>query len=162
MASGGMIARLGVAALVSGAAAGTLLPLAIFLGGLLAGSAASWWGFAMLIDWLQVGFVAGLVVATLPAFFAGASMWALGASFDSARRPSAWAVAGAAVGGAGWALLGLAIGRLDGGGGLDAFEAAILAATLAAGAGAALAFLGAMRLMGRLFGFEEESEAWGP
>ena len=159
MASGRMTLRLGVAALVSGAAAGTLLPLAICLAGLFAGSAASWWGFAMLITWLQVGFVAGLVVASLPAFFAGASMWALGASFDSARRPSAWAVAGAAVGGAGWVLLGLVIGGLDSGDGLDAFESAILAATLAAGAGAALAFLGAMRLMGRWFGLEELPEA---
>ena len=145
MASGGMMWRLALAALASGAAAGMLLPLTLFVAAFAAGTAASWWAFAALVDWLKIGFVAGLVLASFPAFFAGASMWALAGSIEAARRPSAWAAAGAAVGGAGWTLLGL---MLRGGGAVDAFELAILAAALAAGAGAALAFRGTMRLLG--------------
>lgn len=152
MASGGTMIRLGLAALVAGGAAGILLPLAVFLGALLAGPAPEWWVFAMLIDWLQVGFLAGLVVATLPAFLAGASLWALGESFEAARRPPAWAAAGAFVAAALLALFAWGSGTLGSGVGLDAFDIAILVAALAAGAGSALAFLGSMRLAGHLFG----------
>lgn len=152
MASGGMMVRLGLAALVSGAAAGLLATLALFIGGFLFGSPGSWWASAMLVDSLQVAVLAGLIVASLPAFFAGASMWALGDAFGAARHPLAWAAAGAAVGGALWIVFGLVLGRAGAGGGLDAFEAALLAASLVAGAGGALAFLAAMRLGGRLFG----------
>jgi hypothetical protein len=149
MASGGMMMRLGVAALVSGAVAGMLAILALFFGGLLFGSPGSWWAFSMLAEWLVIGLLAGLVVASLPAFFAGASMWALGDGFGPARHPFAWAAAGAVVGAALWALLGLLLGRAGAGGGLNAFETALLAASLVAGAGGALAFLGVMRLGGR-------------
>jgi hypothetical protein len=152
MASGGTMIRLGLAALVAGGAAGILLALAVFLGGLLAGPAPEWWVFAMLIDWLQVGFLAGLVVATPPAFLAGASLWALGESFEAARRPPAWAAAGAFVGAALLALFEGLSGRFGSGGGLEAFDMAILAAALAAGAGSALAFLGSMRLADHLSG----------
>ncbi|HYI41069.1 MAG TPA: hypothetical protein VE053_12200 [Allosphingosinicella sp.] len=147
MASGGMMLRLGLAALVSGAAAGMLATLALFIGGLLFGSPGSWWAFAMLADWLPIGFLAGLVIASLPAFFAGSSMWALGDDFPYARHPLAWAAAGAAVGGALWSLFVLMLGT-GGAGRLDAMDAALLAAGLVAGAGGALAFLGAMRLSG--------------
>ncbi|HEX8626301.1 MAG TPA: hypothetical protein VF782_14665 [Allosphingosinicella sp.] len=152
MMSGRMMMRLGLAALASGSAAGTLATLAVFVGGLLFGSPPGWWGFAMLLDWLQIGFLAGLVVASLPAFFAGASMWALGADFEAARHPLAWAAAGAAVGGALWLLFCVALGRAGPDGGLQPLEAGILAASLVAGAGGALTFLGAMRLDARLSG----------
>jgi hypothetical protein len=151
MAAGGTTVRLGLAAIVSGAAAGMLATLAVFLGGLF-GSPGSWWAFGMLVDWLPIGFLAGLAIASLPAFFAGALMWALGDNFGAARHPLAWAAAGAAVGGALWILFGLVLGSAGAGGGLAALEAALLAASLVGGSGGALTFLGAMRLGGRLFG----------
>lgn len=150
MASGRMILRLGLAALVSGASAGMLIPVMVFLGGLaLGGWTADWDSFAMLVEWLGFGFLVGLILAALPAFLAGASMWALGRNFESARRPVPWAAAGAVVAGALWALAQLVSGGF---GNLDFFETSLLAASLPAGAGGALAFLAAMRLSGRLCG----------
>jgi hypothetical protein len=149
--SGRMMVRLGLAALVSGATAGMLATLAVFLGVLLFASPEGWWGLAMLVDWLQIGFLAGLVLASLPAFFAGASMWALGQDFDPARHPLAWAAAGTAVGGALWLVFGLVLGEAGADGRLDPLESALFAASLIAGAGGAVVFLGAMRLGGRLF-----------
>jgi hypothetical protein len=151
MISGRMMVRLGLAALVSGAAAGMLATLAVFLGVLLFGSPEGWWGLAMLVDWLQLGFLAGLVVASLPAFFAGISMWAIGQDFVAARHPLAWAAAGTAVGAALWVVFGLVLGKAGADGRLDSLDLALLGASLIAGAGGALAFLGAMRLGGRLF-----------
>jgi hypothetical protein len=145
--SGGLMLRLGVAALASGSAAGLIATLSFFFGVLLFGSPERWWGFAMLGDWLPLGLLAGLAVASLPAFFAGAAMWALGDGFAAARHPLAWAAAGAAVGGALWAVLGLVLGSVAAGG-LDSDEIALLAAGLIGGAGGALAFLGTMRLSG--------------
>jgi hypothetical protein len=153
-----MMARLALSALVAGAVAGMLLPVAFFLGGLaLGGWGADRESFARLIEALQIGLLAGSVLATLPALFAGAALWALGESFDSARRPPAWAAAGAAVTGALWLLLQF----LDGGGlgHPDFLEMSVLAAGLPAGAGGALAFLGAMRLSGALLGDPRQGPA---
>jgi hypothetical protein len=147
MASGGIGLRIALAALVSGATAGMLLALAFFLAVLVVGPPGPWWTLAMLIDWLQIGCVAGLVIATLPAWLAGLSMWALGASYGAARHPLAWAAAGAGVGGALWVLFGPLLGNMARDG-LDRDELALLAASLLAGAGAGLAFLAAMRLTG--------------
>lgn len=151
MAAGGMLFRLAFAALVSGAAAGLLLPLLLAMAGLLAGAPPIWSAFGRLSVLLPLGPAAGLVFATLPAFFAGASMWALGERFGSAGRPPAWAAAGAAVGAALWLLFELAADSF-GGSGPEAFDAALLATGLAAGAGGALAFRAAMRLAGGTFG----------
>lgn len=147
MLSGGMMLRMGMAALVSGSAAGLLATLAFFFGGLLFGSPGGWLGLAMLGDWLGIGLLAGLAVASLPAFFAGTAMWALGDGWPAARAPLAWAAAGAAVGGGLWAFFCLLLGSVAAGG-LDALEVALLAAALVGGAGGALAFLGTMRLGG--------------
>ena len=152
MVSRRTILRLGLAALASGAAAGLLLPLIYFLGALaLGGWPADGPAVALLIEWLQVGFVAGLVLATLPAFLAGASMRALGARFGAARRPLPWAAAGAFVAAALWALAYLAGGLFGSGfGELDFLAMSLLAASLPAGAGAALVFRAAVRLGERL------------
>lgn len=150
MLSGGMMLRIGFAALVSGSAAGLLATLALFFAGLFFGSPGGWWGFWMLADWLPLGFLAGLAVASLPAFFAGMAMCGLGEGFPAARRPFAWAAAGASVGGALWVLFSLLLGSVAEGG-LDALEVALLAVGLIGGAGGALAFLGTMRLSGPLW-----------
>ncbi|HEX8062424.1 MAG TPA: hypothetical protein VF535_04335 [Allosphingosinicella sp.] len=150
MLSGGMMLRMGLAALASGSAAGLLTTLALFFGGLVFGSPGGWWGFAMLGDWLPIGLLAGVAVAGLPALFAGTAMCGLGVSFPAARRPLAWAAAGAAVGGALWILFCLVLGSVAERG-LDALEIALLAAGLIGGAGGALAFLGTMRLSGPLW-----------
>ncbi len=141
------VGRLALAALVSGATAGSLLVLSHGFSPLLTGSPASAWAFAMLIEGLLIGLLGGLTVASLPAFVAGATMWRLGESYDAARHPCGWAAAGAAVGGGLWALFALLFGTV-GRGGLDVMEVVLLAAGLIAGAGAALAFLGVMRLSG--------------
>jgi len=147
MASGRMLFRLAFAALAAAAAAGLLLPLLLSSAGLMGGWAPSWPAFGMLVYLLPVGLAFGLVVATLPAFFAGASMWALGEKFGSARRPAAWAAAGGAVGAMLWALFEILVGSFRAGG-PDASDAALLAAGLASGAGGALAFRAVMRLGG--------------
>lgn len=100
----------------------------------------------MLANWLPIGFLAGLAIASLPAFFAGASMWAIGDSYGAARHPLAWAAAGAAVGGGLWVVFGILLGPDE----IGADGWALCAASLIAGAGGALAFLGAMRQSGRL------------
>lgn len=147
MESGRMMLRLGLAALVSGAAAGMLATVAVFLDELFFRSAERWWTLSILADWLPIGLLAGLVIGSLPAFFAGASMWTLGHDFEAARHPLAWAVAGAAVGGALWGLFVLLLAGPGAGARFDL----LLAASLVAGAGGALAFLGAMRLGGSRF-----------
>jgi hypothetical protein len=148
MASGGMMMRLALAAFASGAAAGILLPLAFFAGGLfLTDLMTSWDAFEGLVGGLQAGVAIGLVFASPPAFFAGAAMWALGERVAAARRPHAWAAAGAAVAATLWILLQCVVRLLtDGFGSLDLFSLALLAASLPAGAGGALVFRGAMRL----------------
>lgn len=151
MRAGGMVFRLAFAALVSGAAAGLLLPLLLAMAGFLTGGPPIWSAFGRLGVLLALGLAAGLVFAALPAFFAGASMWALGERFDSARRPPAWAAAGAAVGAAFLLLFELAADSY-GGSGPAAVDATLLAAGLGAGAGGALAFRSAMRLAGATFG----------
>lgn len=147
MVSVSLAARMVLAALVAGATAGTLLVLSFWAGPLLFGSAPGWWTFRALTDWLPIGFLAGLLGATLPAFLAGSLMWSLGASVRAARHPLAWAAAGAGVGGALWTMFGPVLGEV-GRDGLDPMETALLAAALFAGAGSALAFLAAMRLTG--------------
>lgn len=143
----GMLMRLGLAALVAGVTSGALLVLAVYFGGAGIGHPEIPWMSAMLFDWLETGLVAGLAVASIPAFVAGAAMWGLGRRIAAARRFPAWAAAGAAVGGALFALFGLVLGKM-GRGGLDSFETVLLCASLIAGAGGALAFLLAIRLSG--------------
>jgi hypothetical protein len=147
MASGRIVARLGLAALASGGTAGLLLTLAVFFGGLLSGYARSWWTASALLDWLPIGFLAGLFAASLPAFFAGAGLWSIGDTVRAVRHPLAWAASGAVIGGALWALYLLGLGSV-GENGLDTGEMALLAAGLVAGCGGALAFLAVMRLSG--------------
>ena len=141
MATGGTMLRLAFAALVSAGTAGLLVPLLLGLPSLLDGFAGRWSGLSAALSILSIGVVGGLVVATLPAFFAGAWLWALGDRFGLARLPHAWAAAGASVGAGLWALFAAAAGR-------GAFEMILLAASLAAGAGGALAFRSVMHLTG--------------
>jgi hypothetical protein len=146
MASGGTMARLALAALASAATAGLLLALFLAAASLLAGAPGRWSDLQPALLMLLVGIVGGLVVATLPAFFAGASLWALGGRFPIARLPHAWAAAGASVGGALWALFAAFTGAFHRGPG--PLETILTAASLAAGAGGALAFRSAMHLTG--------------
>lgn len=150
MLSVGMMLRMGLAALVSGSAAGLLAMLTLFFGALFFGWPGGWWVFAMLGGRFPLWFLAGLTVLSLPALLAGAAMCGLGDSFPAARRPLAWAAAGAAVGGALWALFCLILGSVARGG-LDALDVALLAATVIGGAGGALAFLGTLRLSGHFW-----------
>jgi hypothetical protein len=141
MAAGGTMLRLALAALVSAATAGLLATFALGLPSLLGGTPGRWSDLSAALLMLSIGVVGGLVVATLPAFFAGAWLWALGDRFGSARLPHAWAAAGACVGGGLWALFAASAGPV-------AFEAILLAASLGAGAGGALAFRSVMNLTG--------------
>ena len=128
-----------VAALVSAAAVGLLLPLGIFFGAMLLGGWS--WHFATataLAGGLGVGLEAGLVGATLPAFVAGAAMCALGRRFEAARRARVWGAAGAGAGLLLWAVAATAVVIRVGEPGLARPDGALLAAGL--GAGAALAF----------------------
>jgi hypothetical protein len=133
--------RLGLAALVSGAAAGLMTILAIVCAGLLLGGAAigNWVTVVDVGAGLVTAIVAGIVVAAPPALLAGAAMCALGRRFEAARRTPAWAAAGAATGGWLWAALTLAVRILLGAPGPLRPDAVLLAAALI-GAVAALAF----------------------
>jgi hypothetical protein len=141
MAAGGTMLRLTLAALVSAATAGLLVPLLLGLPSLLGGYPGRWFDLSGALLILSIGIVAGLVVATLPTFFAGAWLWALGDRFGLARLPCAWAAAGASVGAGLWALFVAMTGP-------GALERILLAVSLAAGAGGALAFRFVMRLTG--------------
>lgn len=140
MATGRRFARLALAALASGAAAGLLATLAVFLGASFLGG----WSWNVspaeaLFAMLAAGVAAGLVAFSGPALVAGAAMCALARRVESARRAPAWAAAGAAVGALGWTAFAVAVGTSVGEPGLDRPGGALLAAILA-GAGAALAF----------------------
>jgi hypothetical protein len=139
MAAGGMMLRLALAALVSAATAGLLVPLLLALPWLLGGASGRGLDLPAALLILAVGIVGGLVVATLPAFFAGASLWALGDRFGFVRLPHAWAATGASVGAGLWGLFEAVAGT-------GAFATILLAVSLAAGAGGALAFRSVMRL----------------
>jgi hypothetical protein len=144
MAAGGMMLRLALAALVSAGTSGLIVPILLGLALLLDGNPQIGFDVRGSLLLLSVGIAGGLVVATLPAFFAGAWLWAFGDRFGRARLPAAWAAAGASVGGALWALFGAATGAFHRGPG--GFEALTLAVSLAAGAGGALAFRAIMLL----------------
>ncbi|HEX6374480.1 MAG TPA: hypothetical protein VFZ91_02045 [Allosphingosinicella sp.] len=144
MAAVTIMLRLGLAALVAAAAAGSLLTLSIFLGSLVAAPPPGW-TTVELLAWLRFGIEAGLIVATLPAFVAGALMEALGMRAPAARRAAAWAAAGAVIGAALWALFEAALWRSHREPAMFGQDLALLAACLAAGAGAALAFRWVMR-----------------
>ena len=141
MAAGGMMLRLALAALASAAIAGLLVPLLLGLPSFLGGAPGRGLDLSAALLMLSIGVAGGLVVATLPAFFAGALLWALGDRFRFARLPYAWAAAGASVGAGLWALFAAAAGP-------GAFETILLGASLAAGSGGALAFRSVMRLTG--------------
>jgi hypothetical protein len=142
MASGlKSLPRLALAALVSGAAAGLLATLALYVGALLLLGGWAWEGLtaASLFAGLAAGAAAGLFVATVPAFLAGATMWALGRRFEAARRLSAWSAAGAVGGVLFWAVAAAAVRIRVGEPGLTGLDATLLAAGFV-GAGSALAF----------------------
>ena len=102
--------RLGLAACVSGAVAGVLLAVALFFGSnldepLLGWSSIGSSGLAELWALAMFGLTMGLLVATVPAFFAGAVLWGMSRYERAARHALAWAGAGAAVGAILWALM---------------------------------------------------------
>lgn len=154
MPTGKLILRMALAALASGAAAGPLLILLVALPLWLFDPRQGWAAaeamLPMLPRFLFLAVSVGLVVATLPAFLAGAAMWALARRFEAASRPPAWAAAGAGVGAAFLVLTYVALGQRSAGFQLAGTDFALLAAFLLAGAGTALVFWGAMRLSGRL------------
>ncbi|HEX8620602.1 MAG TPA: hypothetical protein VF718_01385 [Allosphingosinicella sp.] len=135
-----LLLRLALAALVAGAAAGLLLASAILLGATVLGG--GWTSQAPtlpgLVAGLGAGLGGGLIVASGPAFLAGAAMCALARRFEGARRASAWAAAGAAAGLGLWAVVATAVERRIGEPGLVRPDGALVAAGL--GLAAALAF----------------------
>lgn len=142
------ILRLAAAALVSSVAAGTLMVLFV-LSGRVAVPARSWSSVEpppldVLIPALGYGLQGSFILAALPALAAGAAMSALGRRRSWARRPRAWAAAGALVGALFWLLFLALAGLLDLE--MSSLEAMLGAMFLASGAGAALAFLAVMRL----------------
>lgn len=144
--------RLGLAACLSGAAAGLLFAVAVFCGRI-GQSFDAWWTststpLAALGSLAAFGVVTGLVVASPPAFVAGAAMWATGRGSRRPRSPLAWACAGAAVGALFLALLELAFWTPGRGFSMTYGEAGLLAVCLAAGAGGALVFRATMILTG--------------
>lgn len=141
MASGTIVLRLALAALASGAAAGLLATLALYVAALLLLGGWAWQGLtaSVLLGGLAAGLVGGLVVATLPAFLAGAAMCALGRRFEAARRAPAWSAAGAGGGVLMWAAFALGVGARLGEPGLAALDFTLIAALLV-GTGAALTF----------------------
>jgi hypothetical protein len=138
--------RLALAALVSGAAAGLLAILALYVGALLLLGGWAWEGLTpeRLFAALAAGMAAGLVVASLPAFLAGAAMCALGRRFEAARRVPAWAAAGAGAGLLLWAAFAIGVRARLGEPGLGGPDATLLAACFV-GAGSALAFRAVVR-----------------
>ena len=155
MEAGKLMLRMALAALLSGAAAGLLLTLAVPFAFWLLDPRAGWTAADSFLPLplaraLPFAIWAGLLVATLPAFLAGALMWALAARSEAAASPAAWAAAGAGVGGALLALVYVTLSGAADGLELGRTDAALLAAFLAAGAGTALVFRGVMRLSGRL------------
>jgi hypothetical protein len=154
MPTGKLILRMALAALASGAAAGLLPLLVVVLPMWLFDPRTGWTAAEEMLPMLpRILFLAvslGLVVATLPAFLAGAAMWALARRFEAASRPPAWAAAGAGVGAAFLVLAYVALGQRSLAFRLDRTDLALIAAFLIAGAGTALVFLGVMRLSGRM------------
>jgi hypothetical protein len=155
MLAGSTIARLGLAALLSGAAAGLLLILSLFIGALLARSGlgsgiSDGSGVGMLLMMIGLGALAGIVLAAPPSFVAGAAMTGFAIRFETARRVPAWAAAGAAVGFGFWCLAALTLRPFFPPSGPGAADAALLTAFLLSGAAAALIFRGVMKLTGRL------------
>jgi hypothetical protein len=142
--------HLALAACLSGATAGLLLAMAIFSASHWAEPVASWTPARLreLLALAELGLTLGIVVASWPAFAAGSAMWAIGRRSQAARHGLAWAAAGSAVGALVWTLLELAVPTSGGGARLGYADAGILAACLAAGAGAALAFRATMRVRG--------------
>lgn len=142
--------RLALAACLSGAAAGLLFTIAMF-GWRIGQPLGAWWTsapapLAALGSMAAFGVVTGLVVASPPAFVAGAAMWATGRGKRGPRSLLAWACAGAGVGALFRALLELAFWTPGRGSFLTYGEAGFLAVCLAAGACAALVFRAAMML----------------
>lgn len=133
--------RLALAAMAAGAAAGLLATLELYLGALLLLGGWAWEGVtaAKLLAGLAAGLAAGLVALTLPAFLAGATMYALGRRFEAARRTPAWAAAGAAGGALLWALAIAAVHSRVGEPGLAGLDPTLLAAGFI-GTGSALVF----------------------
>lgn len=137
--------RLGFAACLSGAVAGLLLAGAMFFGAHLDEPVSGWAitgsaGLAELGSLAQFAVTTGIIVASVPAFLAGAALWGLGRHRRAARHVLAWAAAGAAVGAHLWALLELAFWTPGRGARLTYVDAGFFLACLIAGAGAALAF----------------------
>jgi hypothetical protein len=155
MLAGATILRLGLAALLSGTAAGLLLVASLLVGAVIAGAdhgigTGETPGPEMALLAVRLAVQAGAAVATLPAFVAGAVMTGLAARFEAARHLPAWAAAGAAVGAAFWLLVELVLGQLPYGTRPSAVDEVFLAAFLFGGGGSALVFRGTMRLTARL------------
>lgn len=151
MAEGSVMLRMVLAALASGGASGLLLAAQMSV---LLLSPRVWGGglfdptaFAVL---LAGGAVVGLLLATVPAFAAGAALWALQRRYAAAAGRTAWAWTGAGGGALVWALFELASAWLAGRFDPLGFSALLLAACLGAGAGAALVFRATMHATGGL------------
>jgi hypothetical protein len=141
--------RLALAAGLAGAMAGLLLALAIFLGSHLDEPLLGWAstgsaGLAEFWSLVLFGTTLGILVAGLPAFFAGAAMWGMSRHRRAAHHAFAWAAAGAVVGACLWALLELSFWTPGRGANLTYLDAGFFLACLVAGTGGALVFRAAM------------------
>ena len=146
LVDGRVMLRMALAALLSGAAGGLLLvtlSMVTVLAPRFAGGGPRLEGVAMM---LVAGGAGGAVVASLPAFLAGAALWALQGRYRGARRPGSWAGAGAVMGACFWGLLQALIASYDGRFELDSISALTAAIFIASGAVAALVFRAAMRM----------------
>jgi hypothetical protein len=137
--------RLGLAAFLSAAIAGLILSLALFFGArldepLIGWASAGSAGLAELRSVAAFGITVGLMMASVPAFLAGAALWGLGRYRRGARQAPAWAAAGAVGGALLWALLELTFWTPGRGARLTYVDCGFLLACLVAGAGGALAF----------------------
>ncbi|HEX8513006.1 MAG TPA: hypothetical protein VF688_07850 [Allosphingosinicella sp.] len=142
--------RLGFAACLSAAVAGSLLAVALFFGARLDEPLTGWAsigsaGLAELGSLAAFGITTGIVVASVPAFLAGAALWGMSRYERHAGHAFAWAAAGAAVGALLWALLELTFWTPGRGARLTYVDAGFFLACLIAGTGGALAFRTTMK-----------------
>lgn len=138
--------RLGLAAGLSGAAAGWLLACALFFGAGLDEPHMGWSGAGLADLWFLAvfGITLGIPIGGLPSFFAGALLWGMGRHSRAARHVLAWAGAGALVGALLWVLLELTFWTPGRSPHLSRTDIGFFIACLIAGAGGALTFRATM------------------
>jgi hypothetical protein len=138
--------RLGLAAGLSGAAAGWLLAWALLFGANIDEAHIGWSSAGLADLWFLAvfGITLGIPIGGVPSFFAGALLWGTGRHSRAARHVLAWAGAGAVVGALLWMLLELTFLTPGRGPHLTRTDIGFFIACLIAGAGGALTFRATM------------------